>query len=88
MRVENSCCTGWTVAGGIGVALLVTGIVALASLKSPHLQGMRNLCLKIGKGIGTSPNLLPIIVTTVGGTLTVTAVAGSSRGCRAQRETV
>ncbi len=67
----NGCCcssrTALTITAVIGAAILVFGVLSILSLNSGQLGSLRHLMMKAAQGIGTSPSLLPIVITATGG---------------------
>ena len=76
------CCstkTAWSITALAGAIITAFGVVAILSLSSGNLGPMRNWMLKAAAGIGTSPIVLPIVITSIGGAVLLSAILGYAK---------
>ncbi len=76
---QSRCCssnTTWSITALAGAAIFTLGILFVVSVSTGQLGSLRNLMLKAAKTMGTTPIVLPILLSSVGGTLFLAAILG------------
>jgi|GEM_PF-7074148 len=77
--LESSCCSStkaWSLTAVAGAVILALGIVFVVSVTTSHLGSLRNLMLKAAKTMDTTPIVLPVLVSALGGTVLIAAILG------------
>ena len=90
---ESRCCcmptdTAWKLTALAGAIILAVGIVFMVSLNTSSLGKVRAMLLNTAEGIGTSPFMIPILVSAVGGTVFLGGIFGHAHYKCSQSEAI